>query len=139
MEKARAAKSPEELLKIAHDNGQPEFTEENAEAYYAAIQKSGELADDEIDVSAGNCCAVRVHGQKMVSYLNYCDHFRCGYANDVLFKLKRREKYLPEEQLKVDLITYDGHYFHQHRCETCYYCSYERGAWWCNNEKHYSE
>lgn len=141
MEKARAAKSPEELLKIAHDNGQLEFTEENARVYFNALNHRGELSDEELDVSAGGC-ALRAHNQKMVSAVNYCGHWKCKYHNndpgDKSY-LRKKETYLDESLLldcdgscKPDKAV-------DRSCYTCYYCSYESAAWWCNNKAHYNE
>lgn len=53
--RAKAAQSPEELLKIARENGMPEFSEENAKMYFDWLHRSGELADEELNVSAGGC------------------------------------------------------------------------------------
>ena len=52
MEKAKQANSPEELLALAKEND-VEFTREQAEAYFEQMNKSGELADDELDNVAG--------------------------------------------------------------------------------------
>ena len=53
--KAKEAKSVEELLALAGENG-VEMTEENAKALFERLQSSGELADDELDnVSGGGC------------------------------------------------------------------------------------
>ncbi len=145
---ARAAQSPEELMKIAHENGMPDFNEENAKVYFNALHHSGELADEEIDVSAGGC-AVRSRGQKMVSAVNSCKHWRCKHCNPhgESGYLKKKPDYEAEETLwdchcapqheflAPEFLTYHR----EHQCYECYYCSYERGAWWCNNAKHYSE
>ena len=48
--RAKAAKSPEELLKIAQENGMSEFTEESAKEYFELINKSGELSDGDYGV-----------------------------------------------------------------------------------------
>ena len=139
--KARTAKSPEELLKIAHDNGMTDFTEENAKAYFEAMHKSGELADEEMDVSAGGCGTLRAHGQIMVSIFNSCGHYRCGACNSS-YSLGKKAAYRDEETLNAcDQKVFDpnNEYGHTGRCGDCYYCSYERGAWWCNNKPHYNE
>ena len=53
MEKARAAKTAEELLEIAKANG-VEMTEDEAKTYFAQLNpKSGELDDDMLDGVAG--------------------------------------------------------------------------------------
>ncbi len=150
LNKARAAKSPEELLQLAHENGLTDFTEENAKAYFEAMHSSGELADEEMDVSAGGC-AVRAHGQKMVSIVNSCSHWTCDICNSQNSHLTRKENYLPEEQLFKSCSNNEipSPYSSAVRrcdkcqggrgCDGCYYCSYERGAWWCNNKPHYNE
>ena len=54
--KAKQAKSPEELLALAKENG-IELTEESAQAYFNQLNpKMGELADDELDNVAGGGC-----------------------------------------------------------------------------------
>ena len=140
MAKARAAKSPEELLRLAHENGMPEFTEENAKVYFEALHHSGELSDEEMDVSAGGC-AVRSHGQKMVSALNTCSRYRCGPCNGNTH-YNRLPSY-PDESLLREcnprLYDPNSEYGHITYCGGCYYCTYERGAWWCNNANHYNE
>ena len=53
--KAKEAKSVEELLALAKENGM-EMTEENAKVYFEQLHKSGELADEELtDVAGGGC------------------------------------------------------------------------------------
>ena len=53
--KAKEAKSAEELLALAGENG-VEMTEENAKALFERLQSAGELADNELDsVSGGGC------------------------------------------------------------------------------------
>lgn len=53
VEKAKAAKSAEELLAFAKENG-VEMTEDEAATYFAQLNpKSGELDDDELDNVAG--------------------------------------------------------------------------------------
>lgn len=52
--KAKAAKSTEELIAIAKENG-VELTEEEAAKYFAELHKDGELADNELDNVSGGC------------------------------------------------------------------------------------
>ena len=56
IEKAKSAKTPEELMALAKENGM-ELTEESAKAYFEQLNpKTGELADEELDnVSGGGC------------------------------------------------------------------------------------
>ena len=56
IEKAKAAKSAEELIALAKDNG-VEMTADEAATYFAQINpKSGELDDDDLDAVAGGGC-----------------------------------------------------------------------------------
>jgi predicted ribosomally synthesized peptide with nif11-like leader len=58
IEKAKAAKSAEELYEIAKAKG-VEMTEEEAKTYFAQLNpKSGELDDDDLDNVAGGACGV---------------------------------------------------------------------------------
>ena len=52
--KAKAAKSAEELLALAKENGL-ELTEEEAKNYFEQWHKKGELADEELDNVSGGC------------------------------------------------------------------------------------
>jgi predicted ribosomally synthesized peptide with nif11-like leader len=57
IEKAKAAKSAEELLEIVKANG-IELTADEAATYFAQLNpKSGELDDDALDCVAGGCGA----------------------------------------------------------------------------------
>ena len=81
-EKAKLAKSPEELLTLAKENG-TEMTEESAKAYFAKLHKSGEVSDDELDsVSGGGCGYASVsldgHYYKLVNdRTDSCGRFTC--------------------------------------------------------------
>ena len=54
MEKARQAKSPEELLALAREND-IQIPEERAKALFETLSSSAELADEELDNVAGGC------------------------------------------------------------------------------------
>ena len=75
IEKARAAKSAEELMAIAKENGM-ELTEEKAAEYFAQLNKSGELSDDELDSVAGGGCQAEALAHKS-NDLKVGDVIRC--------------------------------------------------------------
>ena len=54
LKKAKTAKSVEELIALAKENGL-ELTEEEAKKYFAELHKEGELADEELDNVSGGC------------------------------------------------------------------------------------
>jgi predicted ribosomally synthesized peptide with nif11-like leader len=71
--KAEAAKSIEELMAIAKENG-IEFSEEDAKKYFE-MKKNGELPDESLtDVSGG---AVYFAGRLIVTRFHVCDHWKC--------------------------------------------------------------
>ena len=73
LEKAKQAKTPEELLALAKENG-AEITEESAKAYFEQLHKTGELTDDELDnVSGGGCHAK--DGRLVVTTTYWCKFF----------------------------------------------------------------
>ena len=56
IKKAKTAKTPEELLKMAEENG-IELTLEQAKGYYAMLNPtSGALSDEELENVAGGKC-----------------------------------------------------------------------------------
>lgn len=76
-EKARQAKTADELLAIARENG-AELTEEQANAYFERLNKSGELSDDELDNVSGGGCQTKVGGEKHTVVTNHCKCFMGG-------------------------------------------------------------
>ena len=117
--KAKKAKTPEELLAIANENG-VELDEEGAKAYFEQLhQSTGELSDDELDdVSGGGC-----HKDKrlIVTVCHKCGHFECdcgGPHQEFGDKLKHG--------VCVACLR-------SAMCCHCKHCTYEKGLWLCNN------
>ena len=115
--KAKNAKTPEELIALANENGM-EMTEESAEAYYNLLHpQNGEVSDDELDNVAGGGC--HNGGKLVVSVMHYCDEWRCkddGSQCDI-------------DGIMVNCNTCRVAAY----CFSCKYCSYEKGLWLCNN------
>ncbi len=115
--KAKNAKTPEELIALAKENG-TEMTEESAEAYYNLLHpQNGEVSDDELDNVAGGGC--HNGGKLVVSVMHYCDEWRCkddGSQCDI-------------DGIMVNCNTCRVAAY----CFSCKYCSYEKGLWLCNN------
>lgn len=74
MAKARGAKSAEELLALAKEND-VELTEEQANAYFDQMNKTGELSDDELDSVAGGGCGKSKDYQ--VAENGHCNNYIC--------------------------------------------------------------
>ena len=115
--KAKNAKTPEELIALANENGM-EMTEESAEAYYNLLHpQNGEVSDDELDNVAGGGC--HNGGKLVVSVMHYCDEWRCkddGSQCDI-------------DGVLVNCNTCKVAAY----CFSCKYCTYEKGLWLCNN------
>ncbi len=122
LEKARAAKSPEEIIALAKENDVL-LSEEEANAYFEQMNKTGELSDDELDSVAGGGCHSG-DGRLVVTSLYSCKDFSCvcGAGNSVVLRG----------------ATQNMHYVctscsRARGCDTCKYCSYENGLWLCSN------
>ena len=90
IEKAKAAKSAEELLELAKANG-VEMTADEAATYFAQLApKSGELDDDDLDAVAGGACARTEQANNAQDAVSSMPCPRCGAVGDwaVLHKLK---------------------------------------------------
>ena len=80
LKKAVAAKSAEELLALAKENGM-EMTGEQAAAYYAKLHPvSGEMADDELENVAGGGCGNSLRNGDRVHLFNGCPKCGCHFA-----------------------------------------------------------
>ena len=117
IEKAKEAKTPDELMALAKENDM-EMTEESAEAYYNLLHpQNGEISDDELDNVAGGGC--HNGGRLVVSVMHYCDEWRCkddGSQCDI-------------DGIMVNCNTCRVAAY----CFSCKYCTYEKGLWLCNN------
>lgn len=67
--KAKQAKSVEELLTLAKENGM-ELTEEEAAKHFAEWHKEGELSDDELNNVSGGCGGSNVPSKVNVDSAN---------------------------------------------------------------------
>ena len=116
-EKAKAAKTPEEIQAIAKENGIEDFSLESAKAYYEQLHKEGELSDEELDNVAGGACYTD-DGRMVTTIANFCeDGHRCK-------KCGRN-------------FIHEGHApdcFEGPNCKDCKHMSYEKGLWLCNYE-----
>lgn len=116
---AKGAKSPEELSELATKNG-VELTGEEATAYFDCLNKKGELSDDELDAVAGGGCN-RKDGRLVVTVGYSCSAYlckHCGIGDMDHFCMGRKEGF--------------GIFTHK-KCNTCRFCSYEKGLWLCNH------
>ena len=124
LEKAKEAKSTEELLTLAKENG-VELTKEETEAYFAQMNKSGELSDEELDnVSGGGCHAK--DGRLIVTSAYSCEDFTCKLCGS-----HRRDYHTHVTNLESRTAT-----IVQPTCNFCKYLTIERGLYLCNHVDH---
>ena len=116
--KAKAAKTPEELIEIASEND-VEMTEEGAKAYFDLLHpKTGEISDDELDNVAGGAC-YRGDGRMVTTVANLCREWRCKKDGN---RMESDHRPICCKCGKTAI------------CNTCKFCTYEKGLWLCNHE-----
>lgn len=118
IEKARQAKSAEELLDLAKENG-IELPEDEAKAHFEQLNKSGELSDEELDNVSGGGCYYK-DGRLVVTHGNSCDEWSCQYCN---------KSFRPHAYWTLP----GGYVPNRYHCDTCWYMVYEHGLWLCDN------
>lgn len=123
IEKAKQAKSAEELLAIAKENG-IEATEEEAKQYFAQMHPiTGELSDNELDnVSGGGCH--KGDGRLVVTTGHGCVNWACKYCGQKVDPFSHR---CSKHAYKITHLPAAG------ACNNCNYMSYEKGLWLCNH------
>ena len=73
IEKAKLAKSAEEIFSLAKENG-VQLSADEANTYFDELHKSGEISDDELDNVAGGGCDDEGEEHDM---WHCCEHFVC--------------------------------------------------------------
>ena len=99
IEKAKTAKSAEELLQIAKAEN-IEMTAEEASKYCAELHKTGELSDDELDNVAGGC------GSGEVLKFDVVHSVYVGATNaaaKILENLGKKGDLFPEYKYKIEV------------------------------------
>ena len=80
--KAKEAKSVEELITLAKENG-VELNEEDAKMYFEQLNaKKGELSDDELSNVSGGGCETTVDGKKYTVVTAPCKCFTGQYLSN---------------------------------------------------------
>lgn len=129
--KARTAKSPEELMALAKENG-IELDEDGARSYFEQLNKSGELSDEELDNVSGGGCHIKVGRKKYTVVTNHC---RClfGYGTEWenwLYVGRDGRKYLEKGAVqRPDSFWYWG--VPDGCCGTCLHLMFAGGIGYC--------
>lgn len=140
IEKARSAKSAEELLALAKEAGMEDFTAESAEEYFKLLHPTtGEVADDELENVTGGGCYNK--DELVVTKLTHaCSEYSCRYCDRGYAAAKSISEYVIGRGWKHECgVTKEGyrtfHYNNDLDCAGCKYIKYERGLWLCSNPK----
>ena len=129
IEKAKAAKTAEELYEIAKANG-VEMTEDEAATYFEQLNtKSGELSDDDLDNVAGGACQSNSSGRTVVS--SGCECFNGQFEHVCVnpsagdYTLRRTDNAGLRKTWAEFGYGYGG------RCGLCYHLEFEGGTGVC--------
>lgn len=124
LEKAKTAKSAEEIMNIMRENGAEDFSEETAKTYFDFFnKKSGELSDEELENAAGGC---KCNGKTVVSCYHSC---HCGQWEKVtaLNDFRRTD----HEGLRK---LWYANTLSSNTCGTCYHLGFSGGTGYCEIE-----
>ena len=131
LEKAKAAKSPEEIQVLAKENGMEDFSVDSAKAYYEQFHKEGELLDEELDNVAGGACYID-DGRMVTTVFNDCKYFACKHCGSTNRKIPYGH-YSDCPFAKMSPLSEQVEINDELRgCSNCKYMSYEKGLWLCN-------
>ena len=129
IEKAKVAKTAEELLALAKENN-VEMTEDEAKTYFAQLNpKSGELDDDDLDNVAGGACQSGSSGRTVVS--SGCECFNGQFEHVCVnpsagdYTLRRTDNAGLRKTWAEFAYGYGG------RCGVCYHLEFEGGTGVC--------
>ena len=125
--KAKEAKSAEELLTLAKENGM-EMTEESAKAYFEQLHKSGELSDDELNNVSGGWCYHE--GNRVVTAVGWCTEWKCKECGSG-YKWEEQDTtgcYLPMCQTPEK---HSGKVVFKSYCANCKYYKYDDALCLC--------
>ena len=125
--KAKEAKSVEELIALANENG-VELNEESAKAYFDRLHpKTGEVSDDELEnVSGGGCH--NGDGRLVVTTGHRCELYQCRWCGATGFSTWEI-KYSDAGHRCLEA----GNLSFPCSCKHCQHMSYEKGLWLCNH------
>lgn len=127
IQKAKTAKSVDELIAVAKENNW-EMKEEEAAAYFDQLHApSGELDDDELDnISGGRCYN---NGRPVMTILDSCEKWSCPKCGGGIKWYPNGAGYLHDCSVSGKK-EYPGLGF---VCDNCKYLHYTKGLWLCEN------
>ena len=129
IEKAKAAKTADELLELAKENG-VEMTVDEAKTYFAQLNpKSGELDDDELDAVAGGGCQSGSSGRTVVS--SGCECFNGQFEHVCVNPSAGDYTLRRTDNAGLRKTWAEWAYGSGGRCGVCYHLEFEGGTGVC--------
>ena len=132
-EKAKAAKSAEELLSLAKENGM-ELTESEAEEYFAQLNKSGELSDEELGNVSGGGCQTKVGGEKYTVVTSGVRCFNGEFENNIEIRFSVNGDAVPVPVYTTDHMSLRGTwatFSSDGCCGFCRHLKFKNGLGYC--------
>lgn len=122
IEKAKKAKSPDEILALAKENDW-ELTAQEANAYFEQLHApKGELSDDELDDVAGGTTCYYHNDYPVTTVADVCDLWTCPGCGGRLNKAVALTRHTCKNGKTYHIC-----------CNECRHCSYEDALWLCKN------
>ncbi len=134
MKKAKAAKSADEILALAKENG-IEITSEEARETFELLNTTGEMSDEELDNVSGGGCKTKVDGKEYVIVTAGLDCFTGAYECNI------RVVHPELEYPCVELITTKDHgalrmtwgkWGRKGECGCCRWLNFKGGLGYCS-------
>ena len=127
--KAKEAKSVEELITLAKENG-VELNEEEAKMYFEQLNaKKGELSDDELDVVSGGGCETKVDGKKYTVVSPACKCFTGEFLCNIREGIYIRTVYAHDHE-DLRIVWYYGTLGGE-VCGLCAHLGFKDGIGYC--------
>lgn len=126
IEKAKQAKSAEELLALAKENG-IELTENGAKAYFEQLNRSGEISDEELDNVSGGGCHTKVNGTEYTVVTSGCSCFTGQYQKNSV----RNGSYIRNDNKALRDI-WGAMLAEDHNGGNCIHLAFKSGTGYCD-------
>ena len=129
--KAKEAKSVEEFLALAKENG-VELNEEDAKMYFEQLTaKKGELSDDELSNVSGGGCETTVDGKKYTVVTAPCKCFTGQYLSNFVSSKNLGMTVRTDNPLLREIWVGKTGSKIENKCGSCAYLEFKGGIGYC--------
>ena len=130
--KAKEAKSVEELITLAKENG-VELNEEDAKLCFEQLNaKKGELSDDELSDVSGGGCETKVDGKTYTVVTNGCKCFTGQYLSNFKIGYTTVETTVRHDNAALRYLWLPGpNSCNDGKCGSCAHLGFKGGIGYC--------